>query len=98
MHNVTLHTHSPPPPIQHIGEGGHWKGWALKLMYIKTHNIHNRIQNTEHRTEYRTRTQNTETHVHKITNVPVFIWCLDLRILMLANPLLRPIEGGALKI
>jgi hypothetical protein len=36
----------------------------------------------------------SETHVYKITNVPVFfIWLLDLMILMRANPLLRPLEG-----
>jgi hypothetical protein len=40
------------------------------------------------------RIQNTETHVHKITNVHVFfIWRLDLIILMRANPLLGPLEG-----
>jgi hypothetical protein len=41
--------------------------------------------------------QNTEyicskTHVHKITNRPVFIWRLGSMILMGANPLLGPLE------
>jgi hypothetical protein len=35
----------------------------------------------------------SKTHVHKATNVPVFIWFLDLMILMGANPLLGPLEG-----
>jgi hypothetical protein len=33
-----------------------------------------------------------ETHVHKITNVPVFLWRLGLMILMWTNPLLGPLE------
>jgi hypothetical protein len=35
-----------------------------------------------------------ETHGQKTTNVPIFfIWRLDLKILMGANPLLRPLQG-----
>ncbi len=33
-----------------------------------------------------------ETHVHKITNVPVFIWHLHLMILMGENLILGPLE------
>jgi hypothetical protein len=43
------------------------------------------IQNTEYSC--------SQTHVHKITNVPVFIWRLVLMILMGANPLLSSLEG-----
>jgi hypothetical protein len=50
-------TQPPPPPTHNNltskGREGHWKVWALKLMYstvYQTHNIRYRIQNTEHRT------------------------------------------------
>jgi hypothetical protein len=50
------------------------------------------IRLTTYSTEYRI--QNTsETHVHKITNVPVFYLALELMILMVANPLLGLLEG-----
>jgi hypothetical protein len=42
-------------------------------------------------------TEYSKTHVHKITNVPVFIWRLDLIILMGANPLLRPLKEVGFK-
>jgi hypothetical protein len=35
----------------------------------------------------------SKSHVHKITNVPVFLWPLDLMILMGANSLHGPLEG-----
>jgi hypothetical protein len=46
-----------------------------------------------HALQYQWEGVGPETHVHKITNVPVFIRRLDLMILMQANPLLRPLEG-----
>jgi hypothetical protein len=67
VRKVTLRTRSPSPLHPYSGgREGHWKGWALKLMSkeLKTYT-----------TEYRTK--NTETHVHKITNVlylPVFLY------------------------
>jgi len=40
------------------------------------------------------RIHNTETHVHKITNVhQLFLYGAWTLILMLVNPLLRPLEG-----
>ncbi len=54
---VTLHTHPQLPPNPYSsGREGHWKGWALILMYIKS------------------------------LMYLFFIWCLDLMILMRANP------------
>jgi hypothetical protein len=47
----------------------------------KTHNIQHRIQNIK-------------THVHKITNLPVFLYgAWTWLILMGTNPLLGPLEG-----
>jgi hypothetical protein len=77
------------------GFGGedHWKGWTLKLIYIKlitfrkqntehrTHNTEHITQNTEHRTQKTEhRSQITDTHVHKITNLAAFLygaWTFD---------------------
>ncbi len=47
---------------------------------MQTHNKQNRMQKTE-------------TRVHKITNVTVFIWLLDLMIFKRENPLLGLLEG-----
>jgi hypothetical protein len=53
------------------GEGDHWKGLALKLMYIKL--ITCRLQKTEHITQHRIHntehiTQNTEHRTQKTEN------------------------------
>jgi hypothetical protein len=66
----------------------------------KTHNVQYRIQNTEYRIQNKEhriqntgcRIQNIETHVHKITNVPVFFHATgvydldDTRLIFRAHP------------
>jgi hypothetical protein len=56
-------------------------------MYIKLPEY--RIQNKEYK---------VKKLMHKKLPFPFFIWCLDLMILMRANPSLRLLEGRGLKI
>ncbi len=89
IHNLSI---VPAQPMKTFQEGRGFKiktSTRTKLPQVPVAGK----ENSQH--TYKYRIQNTETHNHKITYV--FVWRLDLMILMRAYPLLGPLEGMVLE-
>ncbi len=91
LRSVPLIRYPPHTPI-HYNTSFHWKGWDLKLMYIKLP----MWAPPPHPLQYQWSLEGVgpETRVHKITNVPVFLYTCKLNDFDAGKSITQVIGGG----